>query len=403
MRGSVRLLTAAIAAVALTVTGCGGSEPAPAPVDEPTIDPGALDFGPYDPNPRDMGKPKNPEQAAIFEAERLGNYMPLPMDIDPAFVYNGMLQTLTFIDPKESLLRDFADLGHFAEDAPDLISGFVNYGKNDPDNYGIELVNAAMIFPSEQRATEVAAALERRDFATDPQMQAVAIPNYPQAHAHWVPTQQVIDVWYPVGRLVLYTSIYDQAKSYFNKVDLPDLVARATRSLDKVVPAVTKFTPTPPDKLMDQPVDIDGMLGRTMVRPQAAQGEWLNPPGVYTGLQGLAFDSDPADTRKWWEAVGVDRFADYGNLVIRTRDAAAAKDAVEELAGSAKKFKPAAAPKNLPIAQCREYTGPVQQAIRFYCAVNQGRYVGQSAAEQLLDAQQRISAQYAIFVKADKE
>lgn len=402
MRGSVRLLAAAAAAVALTASGCG-SDPAPAPPPEPTIDLAALDVGPYDANPRDMGTPKNPFQAAMMEAERLGNFLPLPMDIDPAFVHTGALNTLVFIDPKMSAMKDFTDVTHFSEDAPDLISGFVNYGRNDPDNLGIELVDAAMILPTEQRATEVAAALERRDFGRDPQTQAVAIPNYPQAHAHWVPGKQAINVWYPAGRLVVYISVYDQAKNWFGRVDLPDLVARATRSLDTVVPALAKYRPTPPDKLMDQPMDIDGMLGRTMIRPKEAEGEWLNPPGAYTGYTGLAFSSDPGESRKWYQADGVDRFADYGTHVYRARDAAAAKDVRDQLGGSAKHFKAATGPKNLPVAKCREYDGKEKLAVRFYCSVYYGRYASLAWGEQLLDAQQRISAQYAILVKADKK
>ncbi len=400
MRGSVRLLATAVAAVALTAAGCG-SDPSPAPVAEPTIDTASLDVGPYDANPRDMGKPKNPGAAALMEAERLGNHMPLLIDIDPAFKYTGLLDTLVFIEPQSSVMKDFADFSHFREDAPDMISGFGVYGRNDSDNLGIELVNAAMIFPTEQRAAEAAAALERRDFGHDPQTQAVAIPKYPQARAHWVPGKQAIDVWYPLGRLVVFSAVFDQAKQWFHKTDLPDLVNRVTRSLDKVVPSLSEYRPTPPDTLMDQPMDTDGMLGRTMVRPQAAHGEWLNPPGVYTGYAGIAFVSDPADTRRWFEANGVDRFADYGNRVYRARDAAAALKVRDELGDTTKNFKAASAPKNLPIAKCREYKGRERTAIRYYCSVAHGRYTGFASGEQLLDAQQRISAQYAIFVKAD--
>ncbi|WP_062994200.1 DUF7373 family lipoprotein [Nocardia mikamii] len=400
MRKSVRVLAAAVAALTLAATGCG-SDPTPAPAAEPTVDLNGLDVGPYDATPRDMGKPTNPGQAAFYEAERLGSTMPLPMDIDPAFTHTGKLDTLVFLDPKTSVMKDFTDLSNFAEDAPDLISGFASYGRDDPDNLGSELVNAAMIFPTEQRATEVAAALERRDFGRDPQTQAVAIPNYPLAHAHWVPTKQAINNWYPAGRLVVFTSVYDQAKNWFNKVDLPALVSRVQKSLDTVLPALATFQPTPPDKLMDHPIDIDGMLGRTMIRPKEATGEWLNPPGVYLGRAGLHFSSDPGESRVWYDRDGVDRFADYGNEVYRARDTAAAADVRDELGGAEKHFKQAAAPRNLPVAKCREYNGKEKLAVRFYCSVYYGRYASLAWGEQLLDAQQRISAQYTILVKAD--
>ncbi|MBO0856085.1 MAG: hypothetical protein J2P18_20230 [Nocardia sp.] len=392
----------ATVAVLLAAAGCG-SDPAPVAAPDPVIDINTLDVGPYDANPRDMGKPKNPEAAAMIEAERLGNALPLPMDVDPAFTHTGKFDSLVFLDPKDSALKNFANLDDFKTDAPDLVSGFVDYGRNDPDNLGIEMVNAAMIFPTEQRATDVAAALERRDFGRNPLTQAVGISKYPQAHAHWVPTTQAINLWYPLGRLVVYISFYDQDKVYFGKTDLSDLTTRASRDLDVLTPALQNFHPTAPDKLMEQPMDIDGMLGRTMIRPQSAAGEWGNPPGVYTGHAGLAFSTDPGEARKWWDADGVDRFADYGNQLYRTRDAAAAEDLRDQLGGPDENFRTAATPKNLPIARCREYTGAEKLAVRYYCSVAHDRYTAFAAGEQLLDAQQRISAQYAILVKVDRK
>ncbi|WP_455749665.1 DUF7373 family lipoprotein [Nocardia salmonicida] len=40
-------------------------------------------------------------------------------------------------------------------------------------------------------------------------------------------------------------------------------------------------------------------------------------------------------------------------------------------------------------------------AIRFYCAVSYDRYAAYVWSNQLLDAQQRISAQYALLVNAE--
>ncbi|MBO0854245.1 MAG: hypothetical protein J2P18_10800 [Nocardia sp.] len=392
----------AAVAVVLAAAGCG-SDPKPVAAPEPVVDINTLDTGPYDTNPVDMGKPKNPEEAALVAAERLGSDLPLPMDIDPAFTYTGKLDTHVFVDPKLSVLKNFANFDDFKTDAPDLISGFADYSRNDPDNLGIEMVNAAMIFPTEQRATDVAAALERRDFGRNPQTQAVGIAKYPQAHAHWVPNKQVISLWYPLGRLVVYISFYDQDKIWFGKTDLSDLTTRASRDLDVLTPALDNFHPAAPEKLTEQPIDIDGMLGRTMTRPQSAHGEWTDPVGVYTGRAGLAFDSDPGESRKWWDTDGVDRFADYGNRLYRTRDAAAAKDLRDQLGGPDKHSRSAGTPKNLPIARCREYTGQEKDIIRYYCSVAHDRYTAIATGEQLLDAQQRISAQYAILVKADRK
>src|SRR5439155_26303355 len=164
-------------------------------------------------------------------------------------------------------------------------------------------------FPDEKQASDSAAALERRDFAAKPDNQPLAIPKYADAHAHWEPGKQAMSACYASGKFVIVTSTYDQAKNWFHKVDLPAMIALTGKALDTDVPAIAKFTPHPPDKLTDQPIDDEGMLGRTMVRPKEAHGEWLNPPGVYKAHAALNFFEDQAETRKWFDADGVDKWA----------------------------------------------------------------------------------------------
>lgn len=397
MRGSS---VSAIGLLLITtlLAGCGSGHGGPPP--QPAIDLSKLDFGPYDPNPRDMGTPKNDFQAKDVEAERLGNVVPLAMDIDPALVYGGNANAVVFEDPKDTMLRNFCDLDNFAALAPGLVGGFLSYGTSNQANGGIELVNVVMIFPDEKSAGGAATALEHLDFTGKPDHQPVPIPKYPAAHAHWEPGTQAINDWYASGKMLVFTSMYDHAKIWFHHTDLPEMVGMVAKSLDKVVPAIATFTPHPVDKLTDQPIDDSGMLGRTMVRPKASSNDWVNPPAVYDAHAALNWSSDPLETQKWFGADGVDKVAQYGNDLYRTRDAAAARDARDQLAGPTKHFKSAAPPRGLPIAECRRYHGPQTQAIRYYCAVAYGRYAAQSWGDQLLDAQQRISAQYAILVKA---
>ncbi len=393
-----KIFVAAMALVTACATGCG-SGPGAAPAD-PVIDLATLDFGPYEATPRDMGKPKNAYQARDYEAERLGDVVPLAMDIDPGLTYGGNSGSLVFEDPKDTQLHNFGDFEHFAEDAPNFIGGYISYGIDSRDNDGIELLNAVLLFPDEKQAADAAAALEHRDFVAKPDNQPVPVPKYPAAHAHWQPGNQSIDSWYATGTLVVFTSDYDHTKIWFHHTDLPALVTMVTKSLDTIVPAVSKFTPTPANELADKPIDIEGMLGRTMVRPKAATGEWLNPPVVFHAHAALGWTTDPVADQKIFQKAGVDLFAEYGNSLYRARDAQGAKEVRDQLGDPAKHFKSAAPPRNLPIAKCRQYHGPVRAAVHFYCSVAYGRYAAQSWGEQLLDAQQRISAQYAILVRA---
>ncbi|WP_024800325.1 hypothetical protein [Nocardia sp. BMG51109] len=403
MRRTTGLLAAALVAT-LAAAGCGsdGSDAA-APPPAPPVEIGSLDLGPYSPQPRDMGTPKNMEQARQIEAERLGNYVPLPSDIDPGFVHPAPFSAMVFIDPEHSLLNDIikVDVERFRADAPDLVGGFGSYARNDPYNQGMELANTVLLFPDEQKAAAAAAALERTDFSFNDRNQPVPVAKYPDAHAHWDPTVQSIGSWYATGRFVVYTWIYDQAKVWLNKVDQPVLTALLQKSLDTVVPAIAKFTPTPPDQLMSKPIDDEGMLGRTLIRPKEdTDGAWLNPPGVYNAHAALHFSTDRVATQQNFDEAGVDKFADYGTELYRARDARSAEKLRDELSNATRNFRTAEPPKNLPAAKCREYHGKEQMATRYYCSVAYGRYTSMAWANQLLDAQQRISAQYAMLVNA---
>ncbi|WP_067677427.1 DUF7373 family lipoprotein [Nocardia miyunensis] len=391
-----KVFVAAILLVTACAAGCGHGGSPPAPV----IDLAALDFGPYQAAPHDMGKPKNSYQARVFEAERLGDTVPLAMDIDPSLTFGGNSGSLVFEDPKNTMLHNFGDFDNFAQDAPNFIGGYISYGMDSRKNDGIELLNAVMLFPDEKQAADAAAALEHRDFTAKPDNQPVPIPKYPAAHAHWEPGNQSIDSWYATGKILVFTSDYDHTKIWFHHTDLPALVTMVTKSLDTIVPAVAKFTPTPANQLSDKPMDIDGMLGRTMIRPQAATGEWLNPPVVFHAHAALGWTTDPIADQRNFRKDGVDLYAEYGNTLYRARDAAGAQDIRDQLGDPSKHFKSAAPPRNLPVAKCRQYHGPVTIAVHFYCSVAYGRYASQSWGEQLLDAQQRISAQYAILVRA---
>ena len=402
MRRTTGLLAAALLVATLSTAGCGSDDGEPA--DAPTIDINALDFGPYSPEPHDMGLPKNMEAARLMETQRLGNAVPLPSDVDPGFVHHAPLSAQSFITPEDSHVKSGGpdDPGQFRQAAPDLIGGFSTYARNDPYNQGMELADTALLFPDEQKATDAAAALERSDFAANPKNQPVPVPGHPDAHAHWDPSVQSIASWRAVGRIVVYTWIYDQAKVYLEKVDLPALTTLLRKSLDTVVAPLSRYTPNPPDQLMSRPMDDENMLRRTLIRPKEDRdGSWLNPPGVYNAHAALHFSSDPVELGKALDEAGVDKFADYGSDMYRARDARSADKLRDELGAPTKNFRNAEPPANLPVAKCREYHGKEQMAFRYYCAVSRGRYAAQVSADQLLDAQQRISAQYAMLVKAE--
>ncbi|MEV4157645.1 hypothetical protein AB0J48_31945 [Nocardia salmonicida] len=393
-RRPVRAVCAALATALLsTVVACGSGDSSQA-VDAP-VDLTTLDVGNYPTQPRQLGTVANMDQARWIEAERLGDYVPTPADIDPRFVHANPWIASVFLEPEASLGKIMA-VDRFAEAAPDFIGGFVSSGESEANNYGIELANAVMIFPDEQRAAAAAAALEQLDFGYAPN-QPIEIPGYPTAKAHWQPDQQSIGSWYATGHLVVYTWLYDYPKIYLKQVDKQALLDLTRKSLDTVVPSLAKFTPTPSDKMLGLPRDREDMRARTLPRPK--DDGWINPPGVYTGRTARHFASNPVETAKFIDENDVDLYAIDGAEVYRARNVAGAQAVLDELGGLTRKFTRSAPPDNLPVAQCKEHIGRQQRlTIRFYCAVSYGRYAAYVWSNQLLDAQQRISAQYALLV-----
>ncbi|PWV77644.1 DUF7373 family lipoprotein [Nocardia neocaledoniensis] len=395
-RGMPRRACVALAAALLTVAACGtGDEQAEAT--DPPVDLASLDVGGYATQPREVGVVANLDQGRFIEAERLGDFVPTPADIDPRFVHTNPSIATVFLDAEASLGKIMA-VDRFAETAPDFIGGFVSSAETERQNKGIDMVNAVMIFPDEQKAAAAAVALERADFEYAPNNQPIEIPGYPAAKAHWQPDQQSIGSWFATGHLVIYTWLYDYLKIWLEKVDKQALLDLTRKSLDTIVPSVQKFVPTPSDKLTSLQRDRDGMLGRTAPRPR--EDSWINPPGVYAGRTARHFTSDPVAMAKIIDSAGVDLYASDGSDVYQARDIAGAQAVRDEIGGLTKKFTRSEAPKNLPFAQCKEYIGRERMAVRFYCAVSYDRYAAYVWSNQLLDAQQRISAQYALLVNA---
>jgi hypothetical protein len=384
------------AALLTTVVACGSGEDPPVATDVP-VDLATLDVGGYPTQPRQVGVVANMDQARFVEAERLGDFVPSPAEIDPRFVHSNPFIASVFIDPEASLGKIMA-VDRFAEIAPDFIGGFVSSAETKPLNMGLDMVNAVMIFPDAQKAATAATALEQLDFGYAPNNQPIEIPGYPAAKAHWQPDQQSIGSWFAIGHLVIYTWFFDYLKIWLEKVDKQALVDLVAKSLDTILPSVAKFTPTPADQLMTLQRDRDGMLGRTAPRPR--EDSWTNPPGVYAGRTARHFSSNPVSRAKLIDDNGVDLYANDGSEVYRARDIAAAQAVRDELGGLTRKFTAVESPKNLPSARCKEYIGREKLAVRFYCAVSHDRYAAYVWSNQLLDVQQRIAAQYALLVNA---
>lgn len=396
------LSAAGIAMVVAGTAACGSDTAAPA---EPVVDVSTLDVGNNTTTPKFYDKPVSTDHAKLMEALRLASYIPLPSEVDPEVKYPAQAMSVvvrSFVDLSSAAIhnRVHADAAVLNSAASGFMSGFVTSGKSDEKiSLSYELENIVLLFTDEQSASAAAPVLGQADFASTPGAERVPIDGYPAAYAlvekgNGGPFRS----WYATGRFVILTNIFDSVMAEIHERDLTKMAARVRRSLDVIPPALAKFPVTPLDALLGIPVDPDGVLARSLPTVLADPSQ-AGIPGIYDRRGGLQLVQG-ADEEKLFDEAGVDRVAWRGNYLFRARDAAGAARIVDAHSATSRRFRPVESPKNLPNAKCRKYIGPGVGIIAHYCFVSYGRYAAEVSANQLLDAQQRIAAQYALLVNA---
>ncbi|WP_280484299.1 DUF7373 family lipoprotein [Nocardia cyriacigeorgica] len=394
-----RAVIGLLLACAVIATSCGSDTEAATPA----VDLTQLDVGGYPTLPRQLGAPKNKDVPRLVEAQRLANIMPLPVEIDPRFGYQGP-GTRTFLLPDESHLSPihrWISEEHFADDAKGFISGFSATAQSTKASaLATTLSSNALIFPFAPAPTYPGAKLSRARFLRDDKgpVEPAKLDKFPAAHVRWQPGQQTLASWLAQDEFVIVTIAYNAEALMLGESDLPGLSALAEKAITATSTSLEKFEPTPADKLMENSIDPDGMRSISLARPMG--DSFVNVPGTYDLHGSLHFPTDPVERKQELVDAGVDRVAHDAGELYRTADAESAQELKDKSSQLNRMFRSAPAPKGLPQATCTEYKGPAQGAIRFYCHVAFDRYYAFMAAEQLLDAQQRISAQYAILANS---
>ncbi|WP_280205644.1 DUF7373 family lipoprotein [Nocardia cyriacigeorgica] len=394
-----RAVIGLLLACAVVATSCGSDTEAATPA----VDLTQLDVGGYPTLPRQLGAPKNKDVPRLVEAQRLANIMPLPVEIDPRFGYQGP-GTRTFLLPDESHLSPihrWISEEHFADDAKGFISGFSATAQSTKASaLATTLSSNVLIFTDAAAAPQAAAKQSRARFLRDDKgpVEPAKLNKFPAAHVRWQPGQQTLASWLAQDEFVIVTIAYNAEALMLGESDLPGLSALAEKAITATSTSLEKFEPTPADKLMENSIDPDGMRSISLARPMG--DSFVNVPGTYDLHGSLHFPTDPVERKQELVDAGVDRVAHDAGELYRTADAESAQELKDKSSQLNRMFRSAPAPKGLPQATCTEYKGPAQGAIRFYCHVAFDRYYAFMAAEQLLDAQQRISAQYAILANS---
>lgn len=396
MRAPSTFVAASLALITFGIAGCGSEEAAEVE-QHARVDISALDVGGYATSPRTIGK-QNIDRARLTEGQRLGNYLPTPFEVDSRFKFQSGLSSNSVYGFIE---RIYTVGDTFTEDASGFVGGFYSWAQTHEDILVAEILsNAAMVFDSEASATAAADALARSQRARKEGRVIVSIPGYADGHAFWDPARQELFTVKAYKQIVLYSVIKDSAKIEVGTTDLNAMSTLATSNWAAVQPRIEEFDPTPVDKLVDTELDHDRLLGHSL--PRQGEESQKNPPGIYNQQGALHISTRPETDKKLFETAGVEWLGINATELYQTKDAKGAELLSEEHSALNKTLRSADSPKGLPVARCDELKVKDSFTMRFHCTVAYDRYVIEARSNQLIDAHQRISAQYAMLAAKAK-
>ncbi|CAJ1578332.1 DUF7373 family lipoprotein [[Mycobacterium] wendilense] len=389
---------AAAMALLLMVAGCAVTMDGVAMPDlDATESVLALDPGHHPTTPKPPLGAAGPE-GHLVEARRMAEALTQPFQVDPDLGTGGA------ISRGDGVIEDAVAVENvFPAPLPagadhNFVAGFAVLR----DNKGVQeksLHNALLRFATPEDAAAAAEDMAGRVrgsvtfFEMDTSFAAwpVAIPRYPESKGI------AFELYSSQGVLALTTRgpfILGQSTLSIDGWEAAaELVAD---TLDKQIPMLDGFTPTPVDQLAELPLDPDGVLARTLPLPPEID------PGVSVGTYGphgyLTYSADPVRDQELFEETGVTVIAKSGATVYQARDGAAAENLLDEFAERARNelgFRDSDGVVGLPEAVCftRERTSATRRN-QHYCLATADRYLMQILAANPYAARQMLAAQY---------
>ncbi|MFE1593170.1 hypothetical protein [Nocardia sp. NPDC058705] len=322
------------------------------------------------------------------------------MDIDPRLKYYSSIQPRVFTTIDHQSMGSWvgSDLTPHVNALSGFISGYTSTANSDAQySLSTTLENRVLIFDNEASASTAMNTIVDSELAADPTKTGVTLSQFPTARAYWKGDRPTLWSWYVAGQFIIFTAVWDHLGSELSQTDLPGMMDLVTKSLTAIPGKISGFKPAAPRERESTSPDWDGMLART-VPAINDQVPGLTIPGVYDRHGGLQISRQPELDRTLFETAGVDRVAFNGGYLYRAKDAASAAAVTNQHATFTKFYRKISAPPGLPIARCYELKNPTAKSrMRYYCSVNFDRYAADISANQMTDAYQRISAQYALL------
>lgn len=356
------------------------------------VDTARLDVGDYPTTPRpELGRAGTSEAGALIEAQRMGNYVIGPWEIDPALKSKYGLSALVLADVDALIVLGSAELAA-AAGRHSFVNGFLSARQAQGR---LTLMNTVLRFADPPSA--VAAAADMGKAATRPgtsgQLRPVVIPGERDALAtsftfvddHTNRRWSAVRSFIAHGPYVL-TQLAES-------VDGPDPAASliaSTISRQRLV--IDQFQATAPARFADVNVDPTGQLARTL--PMPPQQATVVQNARYGKRGALHFQDDPLRTSALFDQTVMDLATMGKTTVYRTIDAEAATRIVDEFAAEVEATggESVDGVKSIPASRC------LQLIAGFYCVAPADRYAIEAQSRQPGDARQQVAAQYALLV-----
>ncbi|MFD3705081.1 hypothetical protein ACFWUP_18245 [Nocardia sp. NPDC058658] len=224
------------------------------------------------------------------------------------------------------------------------------------------------------------------------------IPGYPDARVRVAVTKggyvtQYMRAWLVRGDMLIHIEVTDPVSAHYDAAANADIVKRF---FDKQLEMLESYAPTPVSELETLPLDVDGMVSRTL----SVEKDTIGRVYPAQALEHLA--SRPDKLTPAMSDAGVDYASFATGSVFRTRDPAAAVRymAAEEADSTTDpKYTQVDGPPNMPGAHCYN-TKPGEKFFAStppICITTVGRYVIKSVGANIQDAHQRLAAQYKLL------
>ncbi|WP_433195434.1 DUF7373 family lipoprotein [Nocardia sp. CA-107356] len=387
-------LYAIIVVIIAATTACGDSQG----TTTAAIDVSKLDSGNYPTAPRDVESTRTPDSGADLESVRIGNSMPLPLDVDGRFAF----QRLALMDGRTTLKSPATISSIDSKEFPDLAQGLVAGWESTGERrkvlgLGSSVIMDTLRFSDAAKAETAARRLADRQAEILPG-EAMAIPGHPTARAKWSPRKRTLDSFLVHDTMLLYVFIDDPVSE---PVDTAPLIAFTQAAFTKQIEALKAYSPTAIDQLASLPMDVDGLLGRTLPledRQKTVSG--IDRTRLMTGHGDLHSENLPALAKAAFDDAGVDLVAYSSEKIYRTRDASSTVRLIAALIDQkADRYRPIDAPPNMPDVKCFDTKdkGTYSTSAPPVCYLAYDRYVAQVQGTNVQEAYQKAAAQYKLL------